>query len=135
MKRQVQMAAAVGIGLGLALFGAFSLAAPTRMAYVVIEIDEISDAQAFDSLKATGISSMIGAQMADGRYLARSEDTVPLDGVAPKAIVIISFDNESKARSYYDNSKETTSLRMKAGKSRAFVVRVCSERGVLSQNC
>ena len=75
------------------------------------------------------------AQFEDGRYLARTENVTGLDGTAPKAIIIIAFDNEAKAKAYYDSSKEITAMRMKATKSRAFIVSVCTEGGKLLPNC
>jgi uncharacterized protein (DUF1330 family) len=135
MKRSGQLAIAVGIGLGLGVIGGFSLAAPNRSAFVITEIDHVANWQAFEALKATSMSGVVGAQLADGRYLARTENILALAGAAPKAVAIISFDTEAKAKAYYENSKELTSARMKVGTTRSFIVIVCSERGVLSSDC
>ena len=67
------------------------------------------------------MSGVVGAQIADGRYLARTENILALDGAAPKAIAIISFDSEAKAKAYYENSKDLTSARMKVGTTRSFI--------------
>ena len=126
----------IAIGLGLAAFWGVSLAAPAQSVYVVIELDQITDADAFDVLKKSmGPRAVIETQYADGRYLARSEDITALDGDSPKAIVIIAFDNQAKAKAFYENTKEITAMRMKAAKSRAFVVTVCTERGSLLGGC
>jgi uncharacterized protein (DUF1330 family) len=135
MKSHWRVTAAGGIGIGLGLLGGFSLAAPTRSAYVVTELDQITDARAYESLKAMSAQALVGAQMSDGRYLVRSEDIVALDGTPPKAMVIVAFDSEAKAKAYYANTKELAAARMKAGSSRSFIVRVCSERGVISADC
>jgi uncharacterized protein (DUF1330 family) len=103
--------------------------------FVVIELDEITDAGHFDVLKKMAARATVEAQYQDGRYLARTENVIALDGAAPKAIVIVAFDNEAKAKAYYDNSKEITAMRTKSTKSRAFIVDVCSEGGKLSQDC
>ena len=126
---------AVAIGLGLTVIATHGLAVPTRKAYVVIEVDEITDADHFEALKKMVARATVEAQFEDGRYLARTENVIALDGTGPKAIVIIAFDNEAKAKAYYDNSKEITAMRMKATKSRAFIVDVCTEGGKLLPNC
>ncbi len=127
----IVLAAAVGLGMGL--IGGFGLAAPVRTALVVIELDQITDMAAYESLKKSmSMQAVVEAQFEDGRYLARSEDITALDGDAPKGIVIISFDTAAKAKAYYENTKEITAMRMKAAKSRAFIAGVCLDRGKLA---
>jgi uncharacterized protein (DUF1330 family) len=124
------------IGLALGVIGGFALAAPTRSVYVVIELDQITDAATYDVLKKSmGMRAVVQTQMANGRYLARTEDVTALDGTPPKTIVIIAFDSEAKAKAYYENTKEITAMRLKAANSRAFIVGVCSEFGKLSSSC
>ncbi len=135
MKIRHAITLAVAIGLGLTILASYGLPAPTRKVYVVIELDEITDADHFEVLKKMGAQATVEAQFEDGRYLARTENVTALDGTAPKAIVIVAFDNEAKAKAYYDNSKEITAMRTKSTKSRAFIVDVCSEGGKLSQDC
>lgn len=125
----------VVIGLALTAIATYGLAAPTRKVYVVIELDEITDADHYEALKKMGARGTIETQFEDGRYLARTENMTALDGTAPKAIVIIAFDNEAKAKAFYGSSKEITAMRMKATKSRAFIVDACSERGKLLPSC
>ncbi len=133
MKVRWAITLATAIGLGLAVIGGFSLAAPTRSVYVVIEFDKITDAATYDALKKSmAPQAVVETQLADGRYLARTENVIPLDGTPPKAIVIIAFDSEAKAKAFYENTKEITAMRMKAAESRSFIVRLCSERGNLS---
>jgi uncharacterized protein (DUF1330 family) len=135
MKIGHAMAVAIALGLGLTILASYGFAAPTRKVYVVIELDEITDADHFEALKKMGSQATVEVQVKDGRYLARTENVTALDGTPPKAIVIIAFDNEAKAKAYYDNSKEITAMRTKSTKSRAFIVDVCSEREKLSQDC
>jgi len=135
MRIRYAITLAVAIGLGLTVIATYGLAAPARKVYVVIEVDEIADADRFEALKKMGPRAIVEAQFEDGRYLARTENVTGLDGTAPKAIIIIAFDNEAKAKAYYDSSKEITAMRMKATKSRAFIVSVCTEGGKLLPNC
>jgi uncharacterized protein (DUF1330 family) len=135
MKNWCVLTLAIGIGLGLGIIATRGLAAPVRAVYVVTELDEITDAGQYESLQAMAMRGAIEAQFEDGRYLARTENVTALDGTAPKAIVIIAFDNEAKAKAYYNNSKEITATRMRATKSRSFLVERCTEQGKLVPNC
>lgn len=135
MKIRYAVTLAITIGLGLGVIATHGLGAPTRTFYVVIEVDEITDADQFEALKKIASRGVVDAKFADGRYLARTSNVTALDGTAPKAIVIIAFQNEAKAKAYYDGSKEITALRMKATTSRAFIVEICSEGGKLVPNC
>ena len=135
MKIRYAVTLAIAIGLGLGVIATHGLAAPTRTFYVVIEVDEITDADQFEALKKIASRGVVDAKFADGRYLAHTSNVTALDGTAPKEIAIIAFDNEAKAKAFYDGSKEITALRMKATKSRSFIVEICSERGKLVPNC
>ena len=130
----ISLAAAVGLGLGV--IATRSLAAhPKRSVYVVMEADEITDAGRYEAMKERGPANIVEAKFANGRYLARTENVTSLDGAAPKGIVIIAFDNVTKAKAFYDNTKETTALRIKGTKSHAFLVEVCLARGQLFPSC
>jgi uncharacterized protein (DUF1330 family) len=135
MKIRYPIALAVAIGLGLTVIATYASPAPTRKVYIVIELDEITDADHYEALKKMGARASVEAEFEDGRYLARTENVTALDGTAPKAIVVVAFDNEAKAKAFYDNSKEISAMRMKATKSRAFIVEVCTEGGKLLPNC
>src|SRR5215471_20687737 len=125
---------AVGLGLGFVATHGFA-AHPKRAVYVVVEADEITDASRYEAMKKTGPANIVEAKLVNGRYLARTENVTSLDGAAPKGIVIIAFDNAAKAKAYYDNTRETTALRIKGTRSRAFLVEVCLARGQLFPNC
>jgi uncharacterized protein (DUF1330 family) len=136
MKMYWAMSLASTVGLALGGIAGSSLALPTRSVYVVTELEQITDPAAYDQLKKTmGPSAVVETQMADGRYLVRTEDIAALDGAAPKAISIISFNNEAKAKEYYENTKDVRGIRMKAANSRSFIIRVCSDRGRWVSNC
>ena len=127
---------ATAIGLALGVIATRSLAAhPKRSVYVVMEADEITDVGHYEAMKERGPANIVEAKFANGRYLARTENVTSLDGTAPKGVVIIAFDNVAKAKTYYENTKETTALRIKGTKSRAFLVEVCLARGQLFPNC
>jgi uncharacterized protein (DUF1330 family) len=126
----------LGIMFGSAIIGGAGSAVSTRSVFVVTEIDQITDNAGYDALKkAMAPRAVVEAQLADGRYLARTESVAALDGNPPKAIIILSFDSDAKAKTYYEGVKEITAERMKATKSRSFIVAICSERGALSSGC
>jgi len=120
---QYAKALVIAFGLGLGAIASRGLAAQDkRTVYVVTDVNEITDADGFKALVKMGPSSIVEVKYADGRYLARTENITALDGTAPKAFAIIAFDSVAKAKAYYDNMKQTTAMRMKATKSRSFIV-------------
>lgn len=123
MRIQYVIALVIAFGLGLGAIASRGLAAQDkRTVYVVTDVNEITDADGFKALVKMGPSSIVEVKYADGRYLARTENITALDGTAPKAFAIIAFDSVAKAKAYYDNMKQTTAMRMKATKSRSFIV-------------
>jgi uncharacterized protein (DUF1330 family) len=117
------VALVVAIGLGLGPIASRGLAAQDkRTVYVVIDVNEITDADGFKALVKMGPANIVDVKDADGRYLARTENITALDGTAPKGFAIIAFDSVEKAKAYYDNMKATTAMRIKATKSRSFMV-------------
>jgi uncharacterized protein (DUF1330 family) len=99
----------------------------TLPVYVVVEIDEITDANGFEALRQRGAANAVEVQFEDGRYFARTEKVTALDGTAPKFFAFIAFDNMTKAKTFYDSMKNTTALRTKATKSRSFIVEGTSQ--------
>ena len=123
MRIQYAIALVIAFGLGLGAIASRGLAAQDkRTVYVVTDVNEITDADGFKALVKMGPSSIVEVKYADGRYLARTENITALDGTAPKAFAIIAFDSVEKAKAYYDNMKQTTAMRLKATKSRSFIV-------------
>ena len=116
--------------LGLALIAFVSAVAirgphartTTPPVYVVVEIDEITDANGFEALRQTADATVVEVQFEDGRYFARTENVTALDGSAPKFFAFIAFDNMTKAKAFNDSMKNTTALRTKVTKSRSFIV-------------
>jgi uncharacterized protein (DUF1330 family) len=66
-----------------------------RQLNFVAEIDEITDAKGFETLRKMGPANIAEAKMLDGRYLTRTENITGLDGAAPKLFVLIAFDGHS----------------------------------------
>ena len=90
--------------------------------YVVVEIDEIADANGFEALRQTADTTAVEVQFEDGRYYARTENVIALDGSAPKFFALIAFDNMMKAKAFNDSMKNSTALRTRVTKSRSFIV-------------
>ena len=122
--------------LGLALIAFVSAVAirgphartTTPPVYVVVEIDEITDADGFEALRQTAAATAVEVQFADGRYFARTENVIALDGSAPKFFAFIAFDNMTKAKAFNDSMKNNNALRTGATKSRSFIVEGTSPR-------
>ena len=94
----------------------------TPPVYVVIEVDEITDANGFEALGRAADATAMEVQFEDGRYFARTENVTALDGSAPKFFTFIAFDNIEKAKAFVDSIKTTTALRTRVTKSRSFIV-------------
>ena len=90
--------------------------------YAVIDISEMTDVDAY--IKAVSAAEPQSTIAAGGRFIARSSKPVALDGVAPNRFVIIAFDDEEKAKAWYNSPalRELNAVRMKASKSRSFIV-------------
>jgi uncharacterized protein (DUF1330 family) len=115
---------AITIGLGFCAVAIRGLHARTTTppVYVVFEIDEITDAKGFETLRQTAHATVVEVQFEDGRYFARTENVTALDGSAPKFFAFIAFDNMTKAKAFYDSMKNNNALRTKVTKSRSFIV-------------
>ena len=123
MRIQRTIALAVAVGLSLGVIATWSLAAQAkRTSYVVIEVDEITDADGYKAMTKMGPANIVEVKHADGRYFVRTDNLAALDGAAPKRFVMIAFDSMEKANGFYQNTKEMTAMRIKATKSRAFIV-------------
>jgi len=99
----------------------------TSSVFVVVEVDEITDANGIEALRQTAAATDVEVQFEDGRYFARTENVIALDGSAPKFFAFIAFDNMTKAKAFNDSMKNTTALRTKVTKSRSFIVEGTSQ--------
>ena len=86
MKIQYALPLAVAIGLGFGAVAIRGLQARTTTppVYVVVEIDEITEANGFEALRQTAAAIDVEVQFEDGRYFSRTENVTALDGSAPK---------------------------------------------------
>ena len=116
------LAVAVGLGFGAVAIRGLHARTTTAPVYVVVEIDEITDAKAFEALRQTGDTTAVEVQYEDGRYFARTENVIALDGSAPKFFALIAFDNMTKAKAFNESIKKITALRTRATNSRSFLV-------------
>ena len=116
------LAVAIGLGFGAVAIRDLHARATTPPVYVVVEVDEITDANGFEALRQTASATDVEVQFEDGRYFARTEKVTALDGSAPKFFALIAFDNMTKAKTFIDSMKNTTALRTKVTKSRSFIV-------------
>src|SRR5262249_46525846 len=120
MKVQYALPLAVAIALG---FGAgLHARTTTPPVYVVVEVDEITDAKGFEALRQTAAATAVEVQSEDGRYFASTENVTAVDGSAPKFFAFIAINNMRKAKTFIDSMKNTTALRTSATKSRSFIV-------------
>ena len=116
------LAVALGLGFGAVAIRGLHARTTTSPVYVVVEIDEINDANSFEALRQTADATAVEVQSEDGRYFARTENVTALDGSAPKFFAFIAFDNMTKAKIFNDSMKNTAALRIRATKSRSFIV-------------
>jgi len=116
------LAVAIGLGFGAVAIRGLHARTTTPPVYLVVEIDEITDANGFEALRHTADATAVEVQSEDGRYFARTEKVIALDGSAPKFFALIAFDNMTKAKAFNDSMKNNTALRTRATKSRSFIV-------------
>jgi uncharacterized protein (DUF1330 family) len=114
--------AALGVGaiLGAAAAGNLRAQGPPT-AYAVIEISEFTDPESF---KAVLANTPMGLVPFGGRFVIRSDNVVPLDGVPPKRFVLIAFDTMDRAQRWSASAavKENNAIRSRAAKWRSFLV-------------
>jgi len=116
------LAVAIGLGFGPVAIRSLHARTTTPPVYVVVEIDDITDANGFETLRQTADATAVEVQTEDGRYFARTENVTALDGSAPKFFALIAFDNMTKATAFNDGIKKITALRTRVTKSRSFIV-------------
>ena len=121
------LAVAIGLGFGAVAIRDLHARTTTPPVYVVVEIDEITDANGFEALRQTASATDVEVQFEDGRYFASTENVTALDGSAPKFFTFIAFDNITKAKTFVDSIKATTALRTRVTKSRSFIVEGTSQ--------
>ena len=121
MNRRFLMTLVCGAALGAAAVTGLKAQVKSPV-YAVIDISEMTDVDAY--IKAVSAAEPKSTIAAGGRFIVRSSKPVALDGVAPNRFVIIAFEDEEKARAWYNSPAltELNAVRMKASKSRSFIV-------------
>jgi uncharacterized protein (DUF1330 family) len=112
-----------GVALGAAAIqGLHAQAKPP--AYVIIDINDVTDPEGFKAVTTSAAASPARAAALGGRYVIRTETTSALDGTPPKRFVVLAFDTKEKAQGWADAAdvKEINGIRAKTTKSRAFIV-------------
>ena len=112
----------VTAALGAIVAGALHAQTKPRV-YAVIDISEVMDVDAY--VKAVSAAEPRATESMGGRFVIRTNKPIPLDGGAPpNRFVVISFDNEEQAKAWYSSQaiRDVNAVRMKATKSRAFLV-------------
>ncbi len=121
MKPNYKIATALlaGVALGaLAVQGLHAQAKP--LGYIITEV-EIIDQAAFNEFAPKASAAL---QKGGGKYLIRGGKVVPLEGEAPKRVIVNVFDSVEKAQAYRVSAewKALEPLRSKAAKGRAYIV-------------
>jgi uncharacterized protein (DUF1330 family) len=115
--------------LALALLAGATLGAATihgiqaqgkPLAYVVVEIADMTDAQLYRTLIPKALDAISAFK---GRYVVRTEKITSLDGTMPKRIIVIAFDSVETAKAWSNSAaqKEIDSIRTQSSKSRSFI--------------
>jgi uncharacterized protein (DUF1330 family) len=117
----VGMGMVAGIIIGAAAVSGLNAQGKGPGAYAIVDISEINDPAAFKTLlpKAGQANDQFG-----GKFIARTEKIVALDGTPPKRFVVIGFESMDKAKAW-DKSPlqdEVNAIRKKSTKSRTFLV-------------
>jgi uncharacterized protein (DUF1330 family) len=91
------------------------------LAYVVVDIADMTDAQLYRTLIPKALDAISAFK---GRYVIRTEKITSLDGTAPKRFVVIAFDSVETAKAWSNSApqKEIDSIRTQSSKSRSFIV-------------
>ena len=98
-------------------------------AYLVIEINKVTDAEGFKALTQRPRGGADAAKELGGHYIARTDKITALDGTAPERFVAYAFDSVEKAQAFNNSSymKEVNSIRGKTTQARSFIVERMSQ--------
>ena len=112
-----------GIGIGAAAVNGLSAQGKPPGAYAVVDISEMTDANLFRQQLLPKVTPASLAAFG-GQYIVRTENVTSLDGTPPQRFVVIAFDSMDKAKAWSaaPSQKEVDAIRMKATKSRQFLV-------------
>jgi uncharacterized protein (DUF1330 family) len=116
-------------GLALALLAGIAIGATainrlnaqgTPGVYVVADISEISDRQAYQKVIDDAPAAIAAA---GGHFIIRTENITALAGTPPQRIAVIAFDNTEKARSWYNSpaTKALLDIQNRSSRTRFFI--------------
>jgi uncharacterized protein (DUF1330 family) len=113
-----------GVALGaIAVQGLNAQAKPP--VYFVVDINEVTDPEGWKAVGGRS-NAAAAALLKDfgGHYISRTDNITALDGTTPTRFVITRFASVEKAKAWYNSpaQKKVNEIRMKATKSRAFIV-------------
>jgi len=126
------------IALGLAMLAGAAIGATAvnglhaqgkAPAYLVIEINKVTDADGFKVITQTPTGGADVAKEFGGHYLARTAKITSLDGAAPERFIIYAFDSVDKAQGFNNSAymKNVTAIRNKTTQARSFIVEGMSQ--------
>jgi len=93
-------------------------------AYVVIGIQKINDAAAFNAGVVDRPNAAANLKAAGGEWLIRSTKFTKLDGNPPERLIVLKFDSVEKAQAFQNTpaQKEVNAIREKTTDSLSFIV-------------
>ena len=118
----VGMIAGATLGVG-AITALHAQAKPP--AYLVVEINKITDAEGFKVVTQRPTGGADAAKEFGGRYIARGGKITALDGSEPPArFIAYEFDSVDNAKAFNNSeySKKVSAIRNKTTEARAFIV-------------
>jgi uncharacterized protein (DUF1330 family) len=125
MNRHISIGLAMlaGAVLGAAAVNGLHAQSKSPGAYAVVDISEMIDANLFRQQLLPKVTPAALATFG-GQYAIRTDNITALDGTPPQRFVVIAFDSMDKAKAWSSSpsQKEVDAIRMKATKSRQFLV-------------
>jgi len=121
-RRAVVLSVLAGVALGAIPVQALHAQAKPPV-YVVIDVRDVNDAQAYGAIVRAPAASLAVTKY-NGRYLSRGSQVTALDGKASKFLTVVSFDSADQAQTWYNSPEQATvnSVREKSTKSRVLMV-------------
>jgi len=121
------------IALGLALLAGVAIGATAVQglhaqakapAYLVIEINKITDAEGFKVVTQRPTGGTDVAKELGGHYIARTAKITALDGTAPERFIAYAFDSVERAQAFNNSPymKDVNAIRGKTTQARSFIV-------------
>ena len=97
----------------------------TPPVYFVAEIAEINDPVGWSALgnRTNAVAAQLFKEFG-GKYIVRTDHITPLDGQAPKRLIVVRFDSAEHAKGWYNSPTQTkvNQIRQKTTTSHAYLV-------------